>query len=195
MTVLLPKYHAQLQHWPKHVCKRRKTLDKYMDKCSIKYDGQNFVSLLHFVYTQSMPCTLFWLFSSHTQSVDQTQEMATISHFSQSLWFVWTTISACISKKKTQFSKLYLCNCPEKMVKKKKGFALLPCLPSLCFCTGKTNLQGIPLCQLKYGEGNNTQSPRMALSIVNASLRRRHVKHTHRGYGFVILLTTCRTQW
>lgn len=69
----------------------------------------------------------------------------------------FNTISVCISKgKKIQFSELYLCNCTEKMGK--MGFVLSVFL-SFVFGQAK-NLQGIPLCQLKYDDGTtHTVSP------------------------------------
>lgn len=55
------------------------------------------------------------------------------------------------------------------------------------------NLQGFPLCQLKYGEGTTHHTAPedsnewIWFCVVNASLRRRSVEHTpHREYGCVI---------
>lgn len=100
----------------------------------------------------------------------------------------FNTISAFISKKKTQFSKLYLCNCPEKMGK--IGF-VLSVFRLFVFGQAK-NLQGIPFCQLKYGEGATHTAPEdctewILFCIENSSLRRKHTERTlYRDYRSVI---------
>lgn len=69
----------------------------------------------------------------------------------------FNTISACISKgKKKQFSKLYLCNCQEKMGK--IGF-VLSVFRLFVFWTGKKSSR-LPSLSAKVWWGNNTHIPR-----------------------------------
>lgn len=76
-----------------------------------------------------------------------TEDIATIGHFSESFFFFLTAFLPTFQR--FFFSNLYLCNCPEKMGK--IGF-VLSVWRLFVFGQGK-NLQGILLCQLKYGEG------------------------------------------
>lgn len=105
----------------------------------------------------------------------------------------FNTVSACISKregKKTQFSELYLCNCAEKIGK--MGFVLAVFLVFVFGRAKKKNLQGVPLCQLKYDEAREQRRRVDAVSRRNRStpLAARPARKTAPSF----LLTTYGTQ-
>lgn len=128
-TIPLPRYHTQLKHCnvinttAKHqtsTCTCRKTLDKYINIYSTKHDASAEFSLLLHLCTHTVD-THTVCFSDYTtvthKALQITEEIATISHFSQSLYSVLTPFLPAFQRRKKQFSKLYSCNCPEKMGK------------------------------------------------------------------------------
>lgn len=130
-------------------------MHNFCAQSTTNHDWQNVSFLLLFhIHRHTGRVSYVRFLNIHTQSFANQRNSNNKPFLTISL-LCFNTISACISKKKTQFSKLYLCNCPEKMGK--MGFVLSV---FLLFVFGQAkNLQGIPLCKLKYGEGTTYTVP------------------------------------
>lgn len=129
-------------------------LDKCINIYSTKHDGQNFSSLLNFKFHTDTHRVCYVDFSDRALQIKHRRN-SNNKPFLTICSVLTAFLPAFQRKKKTQFSKLYLCNCPEKMGK--MGF-VLSVFRLFVFGQAK-NLQGIPLCQLKYGEGTTHTAP------------------------------------
>lgn len=140
------------------MCGWKKTFDKYIHIQTTKHYRQNFSSFLTFVGTRHREhaVCVFSVQQSHVMFCkSNSEEIATISHFSQSLCSVLTPFLPAFQRERTQFSELYLCNCPEKMGK--MGFVLSVFLVFVFGQAQKSSRH--PSLSAKVWWGSNTHSP------------------------------------